>query len=165
MKRMIALLLVVLVCISVAGCSLFGGDKKSATPDSDTSSASSSSTKSSVSSISSVSKYGSIADYLEDEEVKAAINSALDEDYSNIFSDMKVYAEDNTLVYDYTFVETYDDDAAASMKESIDGKSDDDFGFASVIDTLRTHVDVENPQIKVIYRNGDGSIITSRVFT
>lgn len=170
MKKVFALILVVLLCVTVVGCSSGGSDNGGSSSSTAASSvaetsSSSSTVSSAASSSQSTSKFASIADYLEDETVKATVSSALESYNNDLFSDMRVYAEGDKLVYDYTYSNVYDEDQVAKMRETLESKSDDEFNLDEVVEELKTYVDVENPEVEVIYRNGDGTIIASRTFS
>ena len=170
MKKVFALILVLLLCVTVVGCSSGGSDNggssssSAASSAADSSSPASSAVSSAASTSQASSKYASIEEYLDDPTVKATVSSALEAYDNELFSDMKVYAEGDKLVYDYTYSQVYDEDQVATMRETLESKSDDEFKLDDVVEELKTYVDVENPQVEVIYRNGDGTIIASRTF-
>ncbi|MBQ3330211.1 MAG: DUF4854 domain-containing protein [Ruminococcus sp.] len=156
MKKLICLLLALLFCVSLAAC----GEKNSensATKDSADSAAAT------VAPTASAKRFVSIDDYLNDPGIQQRIKESTEGGESVVKTE--VYAEDNTLVYEYTYVEHYSEENVAVMKEKIDSAlSDSAEVFTGVAEELRQYVDTENPRVKVVYCNDDGSVITEKVF-
>lgn len=191
MKRLIAVLLVLLLCVSLASCEIkFGsaGDADETTAPAP--SAVSSQIVSSVveatlaptptlapaptmapvtSSVSSKStsggKYATVQEMLDDTDIQKEIEDSMGD---NEQVSLEVYAEgDDTLVYNCSFKQHLDDAQAASAKVTLDEyleeQGEDTFG--PLLTQLETYVDQPNPKIKVIYSNDDGTVITSKVYS
>ena len=164
MKRIICVLLIALLCVGLAACSKKQQNDTETTSDTASSVASQSDATQAAGS-SSRKAYATVKEYLDTPEVQSQINSTIESNKTDDM-EMSVYAEgDNTLVYDYTFTKTYDENDVAELKSGLD-KALEEKGstFTSVAGTLKTYVAVENPKVKVIYRNGDNTVITERTF-
>ncbi len=75
----------------------------------------------------------------------------------------RVYAEQDTLVYDYTYEKQYAE--VDDIKKAIDGSYDPENQTVKyLLDELRSAVDLEHPKVKYIYRNNDGTIITEQIY-
>lgn len=164
MKRIICVLFIMLLCVGLAACS---PKQDNTEPASDPASSAASQTDAAqASSVSSSGKrYATVKEYLDTPEVQSQINSTIESNKSDDM-EMSIYAEgDDTLVYDYLFTQTYDENGVAELKSGLD-KALEEKGstFTSVAGTLKTYVDVENPKVKVVYRNGDNAIITEKTF-
>ena len=184
MKRIVCIILAVIFCLSFAACgkSDSTATEDSATKDSAVSSAASSAddtaetvaeaTQPAVSSDTSsaaggntaTKMFASVEDYLNNPQVQDSINSQINNNsYSSIT--MNVYAEGDTLVYDYTFTQAFTESELATVKSSLDSSLESASGtFSDVVKELKTYVNVENPKAKVIYRNSDGTEITERIY-
>ena len=152
MKRIICILLIALLCVGLAACS---PKQDNTEPASDTASSAVSQTDAaqSANASSSGKQYATVKEYLDRPDVQSQINSTIESNKSDEMS-MSIYAEgDDTLVYDYLFTQTYDENGVA------EGST-----FTSVAGTLKTYVVVENPKVKVVYRNGDNTVITEKTF-
>ena len=179
MKRVICAMLIALVCVGFAACSSKPNNtnptisvpssvvslNESSSQSSSSQSSSSRSSSSRSSSSSRQKPYATVKEYLDTPKVQSQINSTIE---SNETDDMQIsaYAEgDDTLVYDYTFTKTYDENDVAKLKSGLDKALEEKASdFTSVVTTLKTYVDVENPKVKVVYRNGDNAVITERTF-
>lgn len=170
MKRIVCVLLIALFCVGLAACSKKQSNAES-DPGATSDSASSAATPleatraADADAKTSQKAYATVKEYLDTPEVQSQINSTIE---SNKTDDMQmsVYAEgDDTLVYDYSFTKTYDENDVAELKSGLD-KALEEKGstFTSVAGTLKTYVAVENPKVKVIYRNGDNAVITEKTF-
>lgn len=168
MKRIICVLLIALLCVGLAACS---PKQNNTNPASGATSASASSVASqsdatqAAGSSSSNKPYATVKEYLDTPDVQSQINSTIEANKTDDM-EMSVYAEsDDMLVYDYTFTQTYDENGVAELKSGLDKALEEKSStFTTVASTLKTYVDVENPKVKVIYRNGDNSIITEKTF-
>lgn len=184
MKRIVCIILAVLFCLSFAACGKSGdtATKDTATKDSAVSSAASSAddtaetvaeaTRPAVSSDTSsaaggntaTKMFASVEDYLNNEQVQESIQKQLDNSTDSSIK-MDVYAEGDTLVYDYTFTQNFSESELATVKSSLDSSLENTSGtFSDVVKELKTYVNVENPKAKVIYRNSDGTEITERIY-
>ena len=155
MKKLICLLLALLFCVSLAAC----GEKSSengATKDSADSAAATAAP---------VKQFATVEDYLNNPQVQERIKEQSEGDESVV--KMAVYAQDDTLVYEDTYVDHFADDQVAAMKERIDSALSDSTStevYGDVVEELRQYVNTENPKVKVSYLNDDGSLITEKVF-
>ena len=108
--------------------------------------------------------FASVEDYLNNEQVQESIQKQLDNSTDSSIK-MDVYAEGDTLVYDYTFTQAFTESELATVKSSLDSSLENASGtFSDVVKELKTYVNVENPKAKVIYRNSDGAEITERIY-
>lgn len=86
-----------------------------------------------------------------------------EEDFSNEVMTYRVYADQETLIYDYTYNKQYDD--ITGIKEKLDESYDLNIEAVQyMLSELRNNVAVENPKIKYIYRNNDGTVITEHIY-
>ena len=110
-------------------------------------------------------KYPSISAYLESSEwtsMYKSIQEALGD-----FMILNCYAEGDMLVYDYQYTDTYTDTMLETMQNSLKNSLDSDSSAASFINvasTISKYCVVTNPSVKVIYRNGDGSILAEKTY-
>ncbi|WP_405358223.1 DUF4854 domain-containing protein [Ruminococcus sp.] len=164
MKRIICVLLIALLCLGLAACSPKQNPTES-TSDPASSAVSQTDAAQSASASSSGKQYATVKEYLDRPDVQSQINSTIESNKSDEM-EMSIYAEgDDTLVYDYLFAQTYDENGVAELKTGLD-KALEEKGstFTSVAGTLKTYVEVENPKVKVVYRNGDNTVITEKTF-
>ena len=164
MKRIICVLLIMLLCVGLAACSPKQNPTEAAS-DPASSAASQSDSTQSASASSSGKQYATVKEYLDRPDVQSQINSTIESNKSDEMS-MSIYAEgDDTLVYDYLFTQTYDENGVAELKSGLDKALEEKSStFTSVADTLKTYVEAENPKVKVVYRNGDNTVITEKIF-
>lgn len=184
MKRIVCIILAVIFCLSFAACGKSGdtATEDSATKDSAVSSAASSAedtaetvaeatlpavsfdTSSAAGGNTVTKMFASVEDYLNNEQVQESIQKQLDNSTDSSIK-MDVYAEGDTLVYDYTFTQNFSESELATVKSSLDSSLENASGtFSDVVKELKTYVNVENPKAKVIYRNSDGTEITERIY-
>ncbi len=89
------------------------------------------------------------------DEVKKASSDVLDID---------VKADGNVLVYDYTYRTQVDESLLPSVKSTLDKSLEaTESTFVTLADTLQSQIE-EDIEIKVVYRNADGEIITEKTF-
>ena len=164
MKRIICVLLIMLLCVGLAACSPKQNPTEAAS-DPASSAASQSDATQSANASSSGKQYATVKEYLDRPDVQSQINSTIESNKSDEMS-MSIYAEgDDTLVYDYLFTQTYDENGVAELKSGLDKALEEKSStFTSVADTLKTYVEAENPKVKVVYRNGDNTVITEKIF-
>lgn len=183
MKRIICVLLIALLCVGFAACS-----KKQSNTDSASGAASdpvssadsqakatqapgassgdvSSASSSAAGSNASAKQYKTVKEYLETPQVKTEVDASVEKNTTDNMT-MSVYAEgDDTLVYDYSFRQTYGENEVPTLKASLDDSLEENAStFREVVTTLNGYISVENPKVKVIYRNGDASVITERTY-
>lgn len=188
MKKFIALLLVCVICAAFAACSIktsvetaapaetaASADAPAATeaPDSGSSGNSGNSNDSGNSGSSGNSgnsgmignKFASISAYLEDSEWKDTFKSI--QDMLGDMMTVSCYAEGDTLVYDYKYTSTYTSTVLDSITESLEDSLNEDStaqNFTGVAETLQQYVVINDPAVKVIYRNGDDSVIAQKTY-
>ena len=110
-------------------------------------------------------KFASIEDYLNDPTVKSALDTTINSSSTDDLT-LEVKAEDNKLIYEYTYTEVYEADSVELMKESLATASDSfSSTFNGVVNSLEAAVDVENPVVVTRYNNGDGTLIYEQEFT
>ena len=181
MRKIIALLLVCILCAAFAACSGKTADETDAvsgtsapdmTADAPTDAVTSAPVVSLIDSGSSSGaqgehgdKYATLADYLEAAEWKETFDGI-----KNMLGDdttIECYAEGDTLVYDIKYTETYSGTALDTMRESLQESLDNESSaqnFIGVAESLRECVTVSDPAVKVIYHNGDGSVIAQKTY-
>ena len=168
MKKIIAIILALLLCISFVGCSVTKVDNGKATADqsttaNETAAAATQNEKETSAADKGGKAYATIEDYINDPEVKASIDSAKEAAGDVLTFDY--HAEDNKLIYDYSYNNHFDDESVEILKgtleESLETNSE---YYSSVVDVLVRNVNVENPQIVINYRNDDGTIIATRTY-
>lgn len=158
MKRMICILMTAMLCLSVAAC---GADKDTATNDS----APVSTAATEAAAEPTVGKrYATVEEYLNDPQVQKSISSQKEKSDASVTMD--VFAEENTVVYAYTYQTHVDDEALESAKSSLDTSLTENAStFYAVIDELEKYVDVDSPAVRITYLNDDGTVITEKVFS
>lgn len=87
-----------------------------------------------------------------------------DEDvYTTDVMTYTIYADQNMLVYDYTYIKQYDN--VDEIKEKLEESFDPDNEIAQyLLSQLRKYVEVENPKIRYIFRNHNGAVITEYTY-
>jgi len=109
-------------------------------------------------------KYSSLSDYLNSSDFKEQFDSA--KEAGGDLLSIECYAEGDTLVYDYKYNTTFSDSVLSTMKDSLETALDSTSStFESIAGMLKLVInDISDPSVKVIYRNGDGSIICEKTF-
>ncbi|MCI1217408.1 DUF4854 domain-containing protein [Bifidobacterium crudilactis] len=128
---------------------------KTATPQ-----ASSSDKKSSTASSG---KYASIDEYVQSSEVQSQLASVKSQAESGGMT-LDVRGEDNALVYDFTLPAGMSASTAGladKLNSGLDGQAST---FQSIATMMKSAVEVDNPVVRVIYRDSAGTTITSRDF-
>lgn len=112
-------------------------------------------------------KYDDITDYLTDPRVQSENEAQLAELEDSGISG-KIYAENNILVYDYTFEvqleiseETQKEALIAELDAGLNTLTD---SFNALTAELRKVIDIDDITVRVIYRNADGTELYSRDF-
>ena len=112
-------------------------------------------------------KYDDITDYLADPRVQSENEAQLAELEDSGISG-KIYAENNILVYDYTFEvqleiseETQKEALIAELDAGLNTLTD---SFNALTAELRKVIDIDDITVRVIYRNADGTELYSREF-
>lgn len=107
-------------------------------------------------------KYETIAAFLESDEMQQqleSVKSSLEGQDLNV----SVTAEDNKLIYAYTYTVDIDTATAATLLE--EGVKEQSSVFETVVSSLKLAVDVENPIVVVTYLDKDGNEIYTAEFT
>lgn len=181
MKRIIALLTAVLLCLSLAAC----GESEPASADSatkdsiasaeaaikDTADSSSetaankSDSDSAGSNNSSDVKFSSVEEYIQHPDVKKNLETVTES--LKQFSDTMTFsyhAEGNQLHYDYKYVKQYDEENVQRIKETIEADLENNSAYTSIVDEMKQYIDIDNPQFVITYFNADGSVILTKTF-
>lgn len=128
---------------------------------SSSSSGSSASESSSDSSLSG-NKYATVEEYVKSDAVQSQLDT-LKTTIKNMGMDVEVSAEDNKLIYTYTYDTDVDTEGMADqLKETLETQSST---FKSVLSSLKSYVDVDSPVIVIKYLNNDGTEIYTHEFT
>lgn len=147
MKKIIILMLILNIFIMFSACT----DHKTSQENNSEESLSTEDDETVRQPDSTVIRFSSIKEYIDD------VLSKTDEDaFRTDFLTNTVYVEQDTVVYDYTYIEQYDN--IAEIKQIIDDSYDPENETAKhLLSEIKRYVDVENPKIKYIYRNNDGT--------
>ena len=163
MKKIIALILALILCFAVAGCSITKKDNDAAVSTADESKATEVAETSAPSADKGNKQYASVEEYISDPAVSKSLDSANDS-----FGDKVTFAyhaEGDKLVYDYTYTEYYNETALTTIRTALESSLEKNAdSFNQVVDVLKKTVNVAEPKLEVNYHNNDGSIIASRTF-
>lgn len=165
MKRIVCILLAVLFCLSFAACGKSNdtATKDSATNDSATIEGTVSVLPEPSESGESVKKFESVEDYLNDPQVKANIDAQTEQE-SDVVK-LNVFAQGDSLVYEYTYLTHIEGEKLDAAKKAIEDSFEDSSAvFDQAVEELKKYVAMENPKVKMIYRNDDESVIFEKVF-
>ena len=78
---------------------------------------------------------------------------------------LNVEVKDNTIIYTYTYEQTFDPSVVSALSGTIESTLDDSSAsFTSMADTLEKESGIEEVTVKIIYLNGDGSEIFSKEY-
>lgn len=78
---------------------------------------------------------------------------------------LNVEVKENTIIYTYTYEQTFDSSVVEALSGSIESTLDESSSsFTSMADTLEKESKIEEVTVKVIYLNGDGSEIFSKEY-
>ena len=78
--------------------------------------------------------------------------------------DIDVKADGSTLIYDYSYKTVMDSSVIPTVKSALDDAIEASAdSFNSLTKTIQSSIE-ESIKLKVVYRNGDGEIITERTF-
>lgn len=179
MKKLIALLSVAAMAASalaMSSCALAPASGSSSAASSKVSSNSSSKLDSSSSGLSDDSSSSKISNgssaeekitaVLETEEFTSQLSS-LRSSFSSVYSDINAYADGSTLVYDYQYVKTIEGDALEEQKAALDenlSKDSQTSTYTNIANKLQDNLGIDDACVRLIYRNGDGTIIYQKDF-
>lgn len=156
MKRIICVLLIALICVALAACGSNNATPDSATPDSE-------SATTVMATVAPEDTFASVSDYLKDPDVSKKIKEGTEDADSTV--SMDVYADGDTLVYEYMYQDHIADDQLATVKENLDSALDANVDtYQNVINELKMYVRIDNPKVKVVFLNDDETEITSKTF-
>ena len=115
----------------------------------------------SVSESGSTQEFATLGEYLVDPDVKAEIDASIAEQTDDNMT-IQVYADGNTLVYEYQFADQYDftEDELKTVKDSLKSGCDEAADtFTGIAQSLEDEVGLSDISIRLVYLNGDGSEI------
>ena len=180
MKRIIALILALLLCLALAACgdqdtgsAASESGQSASTPDeskpSDASSEADSGTSSKAASGSN-NKTGSVTfnsvdEYLAFPEVKEKLDAAVKsvESMSDVLT-FKYYAQDNQLHYDYTYKEQYEGAILETLKETLEQDLETNPAYPAIVDEMKGYIKIDDPQFVISYLNADGTVIATKTY-
>ena len=100
------------------------------------------------------------------QDIKDSVNEDENMQEALKYMDFDVYAEDNTLYYDYQFKETYPEAQTDTMKDSLADTLDGmDSSISSTIGLIESGFKVSDVTIHITYKNGDGSVLAEKDYT
>ena len=105
--------------------------------------------------------YASIEDYINSDMVQDQMKTLMDS-MEGSGMDMKMFAEGDTLVYEYYYTDIEKADGMAELLE--EGLAEQASTFTSTATSLKTFIDVKNPKVEIRYIDCKGVLIYSKVF-
>ena len=165
MKRLLALALAALFCVSLAACGQEnkedGKSGSSAASSSDASSKAETSSKTDDASKDDGSSKAAAGKSLKDyaEQVKKA---GLPSDNDTL--DIDIYTDGNTFVYEFKYKEQIADDTLSAVKTSLDKSLENSANtYNSVVDEIKDYTGLD-ATVKVVYKNADGKVISEKEY-
>lgn len=153
MKKLLAVLLAALMLTAFAGC----GDDK--TSEKSTASAKADTKKSDTDSSK---KYATLKSFLDD-----PVNTEGADEAKKVLGDSaeyKVYADGNTVVYDFRLLTAMDSSMLDSVKASLETSLDtNEEIYKTTVSTIQDSVD-EDIALRIVYHAVDGTVITERTY-
>lgn len=148
MKKIIALLLAVLFCMTFVAC---GSDPKQR--DSGT-------TEETDGGM-------TVADFLDTAEGKLAVEGFKENAEAGGYCTAQCYADGNTMVFDAQFTQEFPATAADQVNEMMSDYLEDETTVDSMQEVLSglEKEGINNPQAKIIYRSVDGEILVEKTYT
>lgn len=164
MKKIIALILALILCFAVAGCSVTKKDNDATVSTADEAKATyDTSVSESVAADNAAKIYASIEEYISDPAVSKSLDSAK-EGFGDKLN-FEYHAEDDKLIYDYTYTEQYGEAALVSIRPTLEASFEEEAdSFNQVVDVLKKTVKTASPKLVINYRNGDGTVIATHTF-
>lgn len=164
MKKIIALILALILCFAVAGCSVTKKDNDATVSTADEAKATyDTSVSESVAADNAAKIYASIEEYISDPAVSKSLDSAKESFGDKL--NFEYHAEDDKLIYDYTYTEQYGEAALVSIKPTLEASFEEEAdSFNQVVDVLKKTVKTASPKLVINYRNGDGTVIATHTF-
>lgn len=152
-KKMTALVFTLVICSLFGACS--GNNIVDSAADN---TAAESVTESTNNSSLSEKRFTSLEEY-----VDYVFGDMDEDDFITEYMTYTVYADNEVLVYDYTYNEQYDN--VDAIKENLDAAYDpENESIQYLLSDLHDNVAVGDPKIKYIYRNNDGTVITEQIY-
>jgi hypothetical protein len=108
-------------------------------------------------------KYGSIDEYVQSDAVQNELATVKSQAESGGMT-LDVRGEGNALVYDFTLPAGTDASTAGLTEQLNSGLETQASTFESIATMMKTAVEVDNPVVRVIYRDANGSTLASRDF-
>ena len=109
-------------------------------------------------------RYATVEDYLSDPQVQESLKAQTESSEESSVT-TEVVAENDTMVFEYTYKVHVGDEKLPSAKQTLDTSLEENRStFEKVIGELKTYVDTPSPKVKIVYYNDDGSVITERTF-
>lgn len=109
--------------------------------------------------------YGSIKEYVESAEFKAALETML-ESYKDQGMDMSVTGEGNKLIYTYKYDKVFSEDDIAGLQDYFNDAADTmESQFTTVAEQLETVIDVKDPIVVIEYIDSEGTEIFTHEYT
>ena len=105
--------------------------------------------------------YATIQDYIDSDLVQEQMKTLMDSmDGSGM--EMKMFAEGDTLVYEYRYTDIEKmDGMAEALEEGLEAQAST---FTSTATSLKTFIDVANPKVDIRYIDSKGVLIYSKIF-
>lgn len=165
MKRILSIALCIIFVLSLAACG--EGEVKERTPSAtqgspivDNTASDAPDETQSQNGSSSEKPYATLEEYLATPANQEGINKS--KEVAQGVMEIDVYADNGCLVYDYRYTFTLDDAAVSTAAATLDASLDaTESTFVSLARAMQSQIE-EDVYITVIYRNGDGTIITQR---
>ncbi len=175
MKRIFAILIALLLIVALAAC----GEEESKTGGTTTDSGETSQldtsydaekkaaskvddTPSSTDNGESAKKYKTLEEYLQDPLNVQGVEEMKKNSQDNMDIDLR--AEGDTLVYSFTYTTVYEEDSLPSIKSMLEQVMETaQDTFSNLAKMMQDDIE-ESITLKVVYCNGDGSVIAERTF-
>ena len=159
MKRFICILLIAMLCLCVTACGESGSDS-GATEANQTETQAQTAAPTTADG-----KFASVADYLSEPSMAALVAEA-ETSFSNDTISARIYADGDTMVYEFKYLVKLTDDQINQMKGQLEeGLNYDADSFLSDLESLKQHVSVDEPKLFVVYLASDGYEIASKLYT
>ena len=154
MNKLIALGIILIICVLFGACSADSDTIENNTNNSSTSDSAAPTEQSSVSEI----HFSSLEEY-----VDYVLSETDKEEFAANYMTYKIYAEQDCLVYDYTYDQQYDN--ISEIKSKLDAAyNPEDESVKYLLSELRRCIDIDSPKIKYIYRNHNGTVIAEYIY-
>ncbi|MFT8987180.1 MAG: DUF4854 domain-containing protein [Bifidobacterium psychraerophilum] len=108
-------------------------------------------------------RYKSIDEYVKSDEVQSQLSSVKSQAESGGMS-LDVRGEGNALVYDFTLPDGMSASTAGLADQLNSGLDKQASTFQSIATMMKSAVEVDNPVVRVIYRDTSGATVASKDF-